>query len=226
MATQTILRNIGGVDDMRMALSNSNPRRALSIGSNWTKIRIGVRMCINGTASITGSPRFVMGVCSGTSNPWNNGSAITTHFVGASSSTASWNLSSGVYFVNTGSIDWRPTKRVGTAETFGSNISLLIVPAVSISKRWMYFLDITKGSPNFTLSGFSPNGTGAADASYADFLATVAVEVPSVGSYVFGTSRTLAVDETADGSLDSVCIAWNRTAPTIEVSDLAIVRFA
>ena len=83
MATKTILRSVGGVNDVRAALSNSTLRRLLSIGSNWTKLRVGVRMSIlDSGGNITGSPRFVIGLCASSGNPVNNGSATTGHFVG------------------------------------------------------------------------------------------------------------------------------------------------
>jgi len=36
----------------------------------------------------------------------------------------------------------------------------------------------------------------------------------------------VAVDEATDGYLDSVNIAWDRSVPKMEISDLAVVRFS
>lgn len=227
MATQTLLRTVSSVDDVRAVLSNSTLRRLLSIGSTWNKIRVGVRLIVNGSAAVVGTPRFAMGVCSGTANPFNNGSASTDHFVGAATKFATWGYSGNIFYINGGTADWLPTKRVGTTTTEGTTlVGSLVLPSVTLAKRWCLFLDIEKGSPNHTLQAFYTNNTLAADTSKETFLSTVEVEACSLTHHAFGTARTLAVDEGTDGALNAVNISWDRTSPTIEICDIALVRFS
>jgi hypothetical protein len=86
-------------------------------------------------------------------------------------------------------------------------------------------MDITKGSPNFTINVFYKNVTNTTDISSTVFRETAIVEACTLSDYVFGTARTIAVDEGANGSLNAVNFGWDRTVP-IELSDVGIVRLA
>lgn len=198
----------------------------MSIGSTWNKLRIGVRIAVNGSATVVGTPIFAMGVCSGTGNPFNNGAASTDHFVGATTRKSTWAYSAGFFYINSGTDDWVPTKRVGTTATLGSQMNLLVLPAVSEERVWILFLDITKGSPNYTLQSFYSNNTLVPHITREQFLETVEIEAATLSNHAWGTAQTLAVDEGADGALNAVNLAWDRAIPQIEISDVAIVRFS
>jgi hypothetical protein len=101
-----------------------------------------------------------------------------------------------------------------------------MMPTLIYNRRWLLFLDITKGSPNFTLNTFCCNNMNAVDSSKETFEATVAVEACSLPNHAFGTARTLAVDEAADGYLNAICFGWDRTVHKIELCDVAVARFA
>ena len=58
MATKTLLRTISGIDDVRAALNNSTMRRLLSIGTDWTKVRVGIRFSVADTGADLGSTPF------------------------------------------------------------------------------------------------------------------------------------------------------------------------
>jgi hypothetical protein len=227
MASKTKHRIIDELLDVRMVLDSSSPSRLLSIGNDWSKLRLAMRLQPRDSgAQIAGTPRFAAGVCSGTAAPWNNGSAATTHFVGLLTNSATWTRVAGPppYY----SIDEiHPCKRVGTTQTVGASSAALArwFSNPEITTNSLYFVDITKGSPDFTLRGFTRINTTASSFSQADFLAAAIVESPTVAQHSFGTARTLAVDE-ADGALNAVNLAWDRPTGLIEISDLVIVRFA
>ena len=71
-----------GGNQLYMTLANEEYVRALSIGSTWTKLRLGLMCAItpDGTNNLL-NMNCTMGVCSGAANPF--GAASTTNWVGA-----------------------------------------------------------------------------------------------------------------------------------------------
>jgi hypothetical protein len=228
MATKTIVRDIGGVQDVRAGLDNSTLRRLMSIGSNWSNIRIGLRISMQDPGvDLTSTPIFAVGVCSGTANPFNNGSATTTHWVGARTNMPTWTRqTSPINWYAVGNNIVLPSKRVGTTFTDGTIVLGGWTFQIGTDKRHCVFLDITKGSPNFTINLFVKSDLTDFDVSKDLFLQQVALSSPTITGHGWGTARTLAVDEASDGYLDAVNVSWDRSSPKFELSDIAIVRFA
>jgi hypothetical protein len=223
MAAKTKHRIIGELLDVKMALDSTSVSRFLTIGNDWSKIRVALRLCAQDTgANIVGTPRLFAGVCSGTTNPWNNGAAVTTHAVGYLTVGATWTRSaSPPHYV----IDWGACKRVGTTLTAGSSIGTrLLQHTPEDGNRQLLFIDITKGSPNYTLLLWTKLISGAQDITQAQLLDQAIIESPSLTSHGAAT-QSLGVSG-SDGDLDSVNLAWDRPTGLIEISDLVIVRFA
>jgi hypothetical protein len=226
MAAKTKHRIIDELLDVRMVLDSSSPSRLLSIGNDWSKLRIAMRIRMQDTgANIVGTPRFTVGVCSGTAAPWNNGSAPTTHFVGAITAGSSWNRAAGppAYYPTGGNAS---AKRVGTTLTTGSAAWQQIIFAdPDAAANSLYFVDVIKGSPNFSIRVLSQTLATAVTPSLDNLLGTAIIETPSFAQHAYSTAQTIAVDE-ADGALNAVNLAWDRPNGLIEISDLVIVRFA
>lgn len=224
-------RTISATQDKRIVLSNSQFARELPFGTTWNKIRVGVRFHMRNTgADLVSTPNFALGVCSGQTNLY--GDATTTHFVGTRSTSASWFFSGGnKYLVSNGTI--LPHKRVGSTGTSGSAFfpatawGIGAQAATAGADRSLFFVDILKGSPNFTLQCFGWQNTGAApvDVSLTNFLLQMELATPNQANHTFSATQTLAVDEGVDGSLDNFMMSWDRTSPEIEVSDIAVTRF-
>lgn len=227
MASVIKERTISAVVDKRIQHVNSNWARPwpLSIGTSWTKIRVGVRAIMDNTgANLSSTPRFAIGVCSGSTNLLFD--ATTTHFVGWQSSSATWVYAAGPPIVY--SFDVVAIKRVAAVTTSTAAISVgsSIAGDPTTTNRGMFFCDITKGSPNFTIDIFSHTTAAAGDVTLADFLAQVPLAVPVFAGHNFGGAQPLAVDEGADGTLDHVLVGWDRAAPVLEICDMAIVRLS
>jgi hypothetical protein len=129
-----------------------------------------------------------------------------------------------------GGLNIQAAKRVGTTQTVGGTdlnaaAGMFIGAQPATGERYCAFLDIVKGSPNFSFTLFSKNTSTTLDVTKATFDAQVVTSSPVITSHISGTTRTLAVSE-ADGALNAVNIFWDRGAPKIEISDIAIVRFA
>jgi hypothetical protein len=97
---------------------------------------------------------------------------------------------------------------------------------LTADKRQLLFVDITKGAPDFTLNVFGVNPAFGSDVSKATFMEIAAIESATLTDYLWGTARDIAVDEGGDGTLNAVNVAWDRTVQKIEISDIAVVRFA
>jgi hypothetical protein len=200
----------------------------MTIGTLWTKIRIGMRVAINGssTASILTNnlPHLLVGVCQGS-----NGflTQNTTDYIGGATW---WNTaftfvqaSPTSYYTSTSLTN--PVKKIGSTVTQvgGGAATAYFTNAVTVSRSQL-FVDILKGSPNYTITMWAPTSAGAVqtDISSSTFLANIENEAAP------GTTSALgAVTAAYSGAslFDTVSVSWLRSTPTIEISDIAICRF-
>jgi hypothetical protein len=222
-------------NDAAVQLNNSTLTRLMSFGSDWNSVRIAMRWNFVGDTggNLSGTPKFVTGVCSGTTNPWNNGAATTTNFVGCSSMVASCLRDTVIYRWASGN-DFMPITRIGTTEATGSgNVNFNQVQYNRIlTKRQIWFLDITKGTPLYTVrlyscfDGITDGGLDVTKSQFLEYAGLPTGTTPiSTARYQWGTERTIAASEES-GSLNAINVAWDRTLPTINIYDLAAVRLS
>ena len=216
-------RTISGQVQKAIVLVNDCFVRPVPIPNGWTTVRVGLRLHFT-TGSIS-SPIMAVGLCAGSSNKICD--ASTSHFVGIIANGGFTNNGPGcgaVYF----SVPLKAYKRVGTTDTIGSNITgdsrYGNSADANCADRGILFIDITKGSPNYTINAwYMANGT-APDVSKAIFenmLNTLQGPLQYDGgvNMVHGTDQTVAVNEGTDGTLDSLCVYWNQTAVSMEICD-------
>ncbi len=220
-------RTVSSIVDNRIRLINSNFARLWStdVGTTWTKIRVGCRISIEDSgAAITGTPRFAQGICSGTSNIYLD--ATTTHWGGTVTNGDFGRVNDPpVRYYNAGNL-FVPAKRISTTLTVGTGFyaSYVSFRDTTAGQRAAMFLDITKGSPNFTFNLFSPQSSSfATDCSLATYLAQIALTSPTITEHAFGSAQTLAIDEVTYGYFNAINFAWDRSS-ALEVSDVAVVR--
>lgn len=231
MGSLTKLRTFSSVPDVRDQLSNSNSARLWSadIGTTWNQIRVGCRISMtDGGVELSGTPRFAFGICSGTSNIFQD--ATTTHWLGMLSNDPIWSRVAGppaYHQMQNVVASVASAKRIGSTTTVGTafNNSPFVFDATT-ANRGVIFLDITKGSPNFTLNAFFRWTGTASDVSVADYLDQLVVASPTITNHQATTSPTIAIDEAANGFFNAVNFAWDKTAPVIEISDIAVVKFS
>lgn len=226
-------RTISSVVDKRIVLSSSQFVRAIPFGTTWNKIRIGARLDITSSGgNLTGTPRFAMGVCSGNTDIY--GDATTTHFVGVRSIEATWTLTGSNRYLINGSM-LSPHKKVGTTFTAGTAFfpgvqwGIGAGAASSSADRTQFILEITKGSPNFTLQMLGWINTGSAPADNSDLAFYSNMEAsgnPSATNHTFSAANTVAVSEGTDGNLDYINFFWDRSTAEIEISDWAVSRIS
>jgi len=226
MPSTILRRTISAVVDQRIILSLSNWCRPHGF-TTWTKLRFALRWCMRDSgATLTGTPNFYAGFCSGETNIIGDGSV--THFVGVKTTGTTWPRIAGPPTV----YQLFPTQSGKViATTFTSWASWLSVAGYTITdvaggNRGCWFIDVTKGSPNFTVNGYARiNGT-AGDISEATFLSESEIDAATLTNHALGNSGSGAVSEGTNGALDHVCMSWDRTTPEIEISSHRVVRLA
>jgi len=231
MSAPVILKRIySSVDDKRIILSNGTFARLHGVAS-WTKLRVAVRWSMTDFGANLGStPELSVGLCSGTTNIYKD--ATTTHFLGMQAFGATWTRATSPVNAcyTTGASSIRPMKRVGTTTTTGTSggngFNLTADPTGSSTHRVMTFIDITAGSPNYTIGGFLWDFGTSVDVTESDFLAQAELASPSFTGHVAATNATIAANEGTDGALNAVNIYWDRTTPQIEISDIAVARLS
>lgn len=225
MAATIVSRTISSIVDQKIVLDgsagNTQIGRTLSIGTSWNRIRIGCRIVCDPNGN-TGdfTPAIAFGMCSGTTNMFN--SASTTNFLGlVFRAGIAWTLSSQIWF-QSGGAPGNVSKRVGTTTTTLSLGLNSWYCAGDVSWRSYILVDITKGSPNFTV-GLGTYQTGSVnDTSLSSFYDRMQGNPDPPSPY---SSAAVAFDEIA-GSLDTVNFYWGTTNRKMEVSEILVYRIA
>jgi hypothetical protein len=228
--SQTIIsRTISAATDKRAKITNGNIFRKLAMGNNWTKIRIGLQMSFDGSATVSGTPRFAVGLQSGIINSYGAG---PDNFLGvrfnSSMSTLDWTSDTVNYYRT--SVAPVVTKKIGGTDTDGSNLgSNVYFSSAPATARTGFLIEITKGSPNYTVSAAfaSSAAAGKADLTDADFANLLEMTNMSDASTVVSSGYnassgiSLAFDQVA-GVLDTFVVYWSKTVPPLEISAVGI----
>lgn len=234
-------RSVSAVALKRVLLSNSQDARVLPFESSWTSLRIGLRLHMrNQGANLTGTPRLAFGVIAGTSNLFDD--LTTSHFVGIRTNAATWTYTgTNRFLVPVGSLV--PIKKVGVTVTSGTaffpatqwgiGAATAVTGEVNgtttaSADRTLLFVDITKGTPNFTIKCFGWQNTGAApaDVDFETFETLMSSGAPSLSEHASSDEQSLAVDQTANGTLNAVTWHWSRLFPHIVIEDIALKRLS
>lgn len=212
--------------DKVLSLGNEEYVRTFSFGSTWTKLRLGVCYSIRSATNI-GSASFVLGVCSGKTNPY--AAATTTNFVGVN--LTSLNSLTGTVTANYGppyysSVSGSVTlKRAGSITTLGNGNGVALYGHYTAANlRSFVIVDITKGSPNYTFSVFQYANPLAPYLDTATFAAALnSISATPTSSTAQLSALTLACDESA-GAFDCFDLFWNDSSNPLDVGYLGATR--
>jgi hypothetical protein len=226
-------------NDKVMRLSGTTLRRkldGLNDGGAWNVLRVGVRCRLAGAdvnTSVYGEtilPRFGIGLCNKAGDPIRDASA--GHFAGAVTTSSTWTVISpgagDFYF----SFNMAPGKQNSSGLTTGTNFGATIgvgtgtEPTPVRLHQVCLFVDITKGSPDYSMRLFSiSNASNGGGNSRAQWETQMEADPPSLVNYVYQAAQTVAVDEGTDGELDSLCI-FHQLPIEMEIWDLGVVKFS
>lgn len=204
--------------DRRCVLGAAEAIRSPIYTNTWTKIRIGLQLSFDAVAaSISGNPLIAFGVCNGSSNVLIT--PTSDHVIGfRSMSNLTHNAGPPAYFTGASTPDF--FKRVGSTVTTVSNAGTMFYSNAT-SIRSGLFLEITKGSPNYSFAWGSPNTAGATQSDLTDteFLAMMQLATFNTAgisgikaNYTVYSTSVLAVNEGTDGALDHIFVYWERTS--------------
>lgn len=188
-----------------------------SVFTGWTTLRVALLIrLINNGVNLTGTPRFGFGLCAGGTNIL--GDATTDHFAGMLSTTATWTRNATFY----GQFSVNPAKRVNTTITTGTALTpnTLIMTGTTSS---LFFIDITKGSPDYSFQTFCRVNTTGTPA-LSDFLLQSVNAVPVFASHSYTAAQTLAVNEATDGTFDYSCVWWDQAATSMDILAWRVYR--
>ncbi|MBI5388202.1 MAG: hypothetical protein HZA90_26355 [Verrucomicrobia bacterium] len=231
--------------DKFLVLGNEEWVRKLGIGSDWTKLRLGLLVALtpDGTSNLIGCT-FVLGLCSA-GEPFSNTVGFARHtpgnpanFLGAdfsldgSSAPAPLTYNAGAGNPYLSGVFWGVRHRAAGTDycgTVNSTNQSLATNNGTLPRRSPLYLDITKGSPDFTLKAFTPTAAQAVmdftPAHFLDGLEQPGTPVLNGQTLTAGSTTTRPFSE-AGGALDTVNVFWNKSAFPLEVFAVAAYRVA
>lgn len=225
--------------DKAQTLANMDYVRPFAWGNDWNRIRLGIHYTVtpDGTNNLTGC-LFALGVCSGTSNPFNN---TATNFVGyrnpqTGTGGFQYNTNSGNPYLNFSTNRGRFTCIQGGSEISSGGVNVAAGAGtcfskpnnLSVPKRSAIFIEILKASPNYSYILWSQETTplAAQDIFPWRFGQQMTQALGQVDSGLVGTSGTLsaAANESA-GDLDCINVFWNKESFPWQIHCIAAVRY-
>jgi hypothetical protein len=224
----------------RLQLAHEEYVRPLSIGTNWQSIRIGIRYCINDSARATISASYSGGfglyvgvkqgggpsIFSDSLVDWIGGGYIGQTFP-VFGLDAAFNAGTPNYFSNLNRLN--AMSKIGattvfTAESIAAFFGVGSGAAGNYGAQFMnhFYVEITKGTPNYTVVIYFPNSAANAqinttDANFLSFLETTAAPTGT------GTA-TKNLPYSGAGLFDTLSIASYKSWPHIEIDMIGVSR--
>jgi len=218
-----------------IVLTNGAWAGKMSIGTNWTKLRIGMRLAFeNSGANISSNNLLYVGVLSNPSVSLDNSPLhlTTSHFVGyRSAATFSYLAGTPNRYRLTGLNEGRVTVKVGSGET----TAILSAPNYAFSADtsvWGYFfVELSKSGGNMTVEVLVNVDANFANADRDALFNTHPMSTMSrVNSYItayggvvltgVGSTGTVAYNEGTNGDLNSICVAWPHPTISCYIADV------
>ena len=220
-------RRINNVVDQRASLGNDQVLRLIPVGV-WNKIRVAVRLTINASASIGGTPRFYFGMCEATTAlNGGAGSQITLNFVGILSTDTTWNYSTLGTPANV-STDVQGCHRSFGVNTLSTSSANMVITADPTGYRCFLAVTIDKTVPSAStveVISISNTVSGVYDVSLPAFFEQLKSEtVVTLTDY----DRTVFTGtfDLSFANLDAVNLSYNKTPNRIEVCDISYHVFS
>lgn len=224
----TIVENITG--DKAIQLGNEELVRKLGYGTNWTKLKIGCRLCVNGTANVT-TPRFQMGLCVGDQFTFASSSCI--QYVGTctnETATMTYNGSDG--FVYGESTNFPYVTKVGASASYSiiGGASNMYYPSGGSGRTGITYVILTKVSAtSMSIEGCYLSATEYLLTPTTYDLLRIMDDEASTTAFTnnfvtqFGPRTISGMSNVVD--LDTLSIYWSHSTPTVDVHDICVVRY-
>lgn len=236
------------VYNTRLQLGHEEFLRPLPMGTNWQSLRIGIRFCANDAArqSFVSSTSqgfgcaLALGVCQGTTTRYLNDTVtdwIGGGYVGTTPGGGGYFNGQGAYTVGTPGYWTMNLARPNAVRKTGASITT----ATESSVQWFLtgsggggayngqflsglYVDIAKGSPNYTFTIYYCNTAANAQVNLTNAAFLTNMETTGTPSNT-STSSAKTIAYSGAGLFDTLSIVNNRSWPHIEVDGIAVVRF-
>lgn len=221
-----ITRISASIQDTVVDLDNEQLGRPIDIGSNWNRIRIGMRWAISGSGQVS-TPRWYVGMSAGTGSMIAASSSI---FLGLEWENAGSGVSLndyGTYYANLGGAGWKLVTKINSVESNNGQNALGTCYVGTVPYRRSYaILEITKGTPNYTVGMVMPKAAGFTDTSLNQLTASIMspslVGAPGLSNGIFH-SQSIAYSDSS-GSLDTINVYWGTNSHALEISEIIYVK--
>jgi hypothetical protein len=216
------MAQIISVLDKQIALGSEQYIRPMAWGSNWEKIRIGIRYNLYGSQWLPdGASGLGIGLCH-QSAQYHDANADMVFYRQGLGYSIYWY--SGNYFLyNQG--------QAGVIAKVGSNLTTVALGSNTNStfggagNRFLMLLDVVKSGTSFTLNCWPASLEGYWNATVNDLysaMESVGNSIPKLSAFGSGTANYAG-----SGLLDSVWIGWQTTVPQVPfcISEVLVSRF-
>lgn len=216
------------VGDRKLLLGAEEYIRPTVIGDNWLSIRLLIRVSLVHTATIV-NPANALGI--GLSNGVSISSLASCEFAGVSlpRTAASMDYFAGppAYFDYT---DQQATRIYGGAFNTTNGTSKNGYISANSAYRTELAVDLartTRPGTVFAIQGYGPDTAAESqtDITWAASISTVERFSSIPGPGTFSTTWT-ALTWGGTAALNHVHIWWTRSVPTLEISDIVLVRYS
>lgn len=226
----TIVENISG--NKALQLGGEEFVRKLTFGNAWNRIRIGIMCVLNGSANIAPPRRLVMGLCDGDQFTYQSASCLS--FVGISwgpNAGGNWTYDGvgGTYgMYAAGSVSY-VTSKINTTVTdtsTGNNATKYLKTGGSGTPHLLMVELIRSATPGtYSVRGYAPDGTDILSIpSFYNFM--LSMEWEDTGNFTTYFERLAAANATGmSTNLDTLSLYWSLASPTIEITDVCVLRF-
>lgn len=238
MPTAKLQRTVNSVNEHLVSLRNSEISRESSLGTNWSKVRLGIRCgfaAVESHGDITSDNQFYIGLLTDAFNGRGD-VGNCPHFVGVYPSlfnnTFTYDSGASAYYNN--GHDTHTAAKANKVESGASTTSTLSTSGMGAytdvrinigalpSKLINFFVDFQKGSP-WTVTIHYEAGQSPPNNSNSDLESGMLISSP--GS--LSLSTTLSIDETTYGNLVIPTVFWeNQTSHYFEIADFYVALLA
>lgn len=221
--------------DSRIQLSAEEITRPIAFGTNWVKARVGVRLIIQATQSISNYGDLWIGLCQGPYGMLTNNTvdAVAAHPGANLGASASMTWASGSVATTS---NCYIARKVGASlvagqgsNLFGNPSTYLVASPAVNTTRSAFYVDFVKSTSLMTMTLWAPTTTTAVsfDIPRYQHLANMENEGgPGYAGVSFNYNYAATSFATAATQpWDTVCVSWTRTQPVIEIDDITVVRY-
>lgn len=224
-------------NDKGAVLANASIARPLNLPSDWLRLQIGILfgLTTGSLMSISSSPRWYIGLCSGSANIV--GDSTVGHFIGFRTGDPTLTYDSSSTYQNitynsqiTNTVRWSPTQFVASSTDINTVINYIFTDRYD--KKSLNYYSITRsfaGSDSLRLffrysSANSNTNQGKFDENtfLRELQSTTPTTATTEGNLNWSNGETIDFNETESGSLDHLCIAWDRESPNPEMIIYAV----